>query len=155
GFLRCLQFAANPAFRVRHCAHTATPTLCGTLAQCPHGLLYRRRTKDRSQHHGLRYAILPILRVSVHSPNTWSTRALRCSFSSGVLTSRPFETGLGPDTIATYCLPLTSNVIGGAEKPEPTLIFHSSSSVVSSKAATVPSSSARNTRPPPVASVPE
>ena len=63
-------------------------------------------------------------------------------------------TGLGPDTIATYCLPLTSKVIGGAEKPEPTLIFHSSSSVVSSKAATVPSSSARNTRPPPVASVP-
>ena len=32
-----------------------------------------------------------------------------------------------PDAIAMYCLPLTSNVIGGAEKPEPTLIFHSSS----------------------------
>ena len=40
-------------------------------------------------------------------------------------------------------MPLTSNVIGGAEKPEPTLIFHNSSSVVSSNAATVPSSSAR------------
>ena len=42
------------------------------------------------------------------------------------------DAGLGPDTIATYCLPLTSKVIGGAEKPEPTLIFHSSSRVVSS-----------------------
>jgi hypothetical protein len=28
------------------------------------------------------------------------------------------------DAIATYCLPLTSKVMGGAEKPEPTLIFH-------------------------------
>ncbi len=34
--------------------------------------------------------------------------------------------------MATYCLPPTSNVIGGALKPEPTLSFHSSSSVVSS-----------------------
>jgi hypothetical protein len=42
---------------------------------------------------------------------------LRCSLSSGVLTSRVREPGLGPDTIATYCLPLTSKVIGGAEKP--------------------------------------
>jgi hypothetical protein len=49
--------------------------------------------------------------------------------------SRVREPGLGPDTIATYLLPLTSNVIGGAEKPEPTLTFHSSSSVVSSNAA--------------------
>jgi len=40
---------------------------------------------------------------------------------------------------------LTSNVIGGAEKPEPTLIFHNWSRVVSSNAATVPSTSARNT----------
>src|SRR5262249_41744458 len=89
-----------------------------------------------------------------HNPNTYSTRALRCSLSSGVLTSLLFADGLGPDTIATYCLPPISKVIGGAEKPDPTLTFHSSSSVVSSKAATVPSSSARKTRPPPVASVP-
>src|SRR5258708_18417399 len=67
-----------------------------------------------------------------HSPKTWSTRAWRCSLSSGVLASCPLEPGLGPDTIPTYCLPLTSNVIGGAEKPGRTVIFHSSSSVVSS-----------------------
>jgi hypothetical protein len=35
------------------------------------------------------------------------------------LTSRALAARLGPDAIATYCLPLTSNVIGGAEKPEP------------------------------------
>jgi hypothetical protein len=46
-----------------------------------------------------------------------------------VLASCPLEPGLGPDTIPTYCLPVTENVIGGTEKPEPTLIFHSSSSV--------------------------
>src|SRR6266404_321167 len=57
------------------------------------------------------------------------------------------------DGTATYCLPLTSNVMGGAAKPDPTLIFHSCSSVVSSKAATVPSSNARNTTPPAVAKV--
>ena len=62
---------------------------------------------------------------------------------------------LGPDTIATYCLPLTSKVIGGAVKPAPTLTFHSSSSVVSSYAAMVPSSSARKTSPPAVESVPD
>jgi len=39
---------------------------------------------------------------------------------------------LGPDAIAMYCLPPTSKVMGGAVKPEPTLIFQSSSSVVSS-----------------------
>src|SRR5215813_283667 len=89
-----------------------------------------------------------------HIAKTYSTSAWRWSLSSGVFSSLRRETGLGPDTMATYCLPLTSNVIGGAEKPEPILIFHSSSSVVSSYAATVPSSSARNTRPPPVASVP-
>src|SRR6202030_2050371 len=85
-----------------------------------------------------------------HNANTCSTSALRCSRSSGVLTSLALAAGLGPDTIATYCLPLASNVIGGAEKPEPRLIFHNSSRVASSKAAMVPSSSALNTRPPPV-----
>jgi hypothetical protein len=35
----------------------------------------------------------------------------------------------GPETIAIYCLLSTSNVIGGAENPEPTLILHSSSRV--------------------------
>src|SRR5262245_50855396 len=89
-----------------------------------------------------------------YSPNTYSTSALRCSLSSGVLTSLLFAEGLGPDAIAIYCFPPASKVIGGAEKPDPTLIFHTSSSVVSSKAATVPSSSARKIRPPPVASVP-
>src|ERR1700738_4302697 len=60
----------------------------------------------------------------IYHPNTCSTIALRCSRSSGVLTSLALAAGLGPETIAIYCLPLTSNVIGGAEKPEPTLIFH-------------------------------
>src|SRR5260221_14756761 len=65
------------------------------------------------------------------------------------------RSGLAPEAIATYCLPLTSKLMGGAAKRVPTLIFHSCSSVVSSKAATVPSNKARNTRPPPVESVPE
>src|SRR5262245_8880210 len=85
-----------------------------------------------------------------HRPKTYSTVALRCSLSSGVRTSLLWEAVLGPDATATYCLPFTSNVIGGAAKPDPTLIFHSWSRVVSSKAATVPSSSARNTSPPAV-----
>src|ERR1700732_155789 len=89
-----------------------------------------------------------------HSPKRYSTSALRCSLSSGVLTSRLLAAGLGPDTIATYCLPLTSKVIGGAAKAEATVTFHNSSSVVSSKAAIVPSSNALKTSPPPVASVP-
>jgi hypothetical protein len=38
----------------------------------------------------------------------------------------------GPAKIATYCLPPTSKVIGGAEKADSTLTFHTSSSVVSS-----------------------
>src|SRR5215831_14243976 len=60
----------------------------------------------------------------IHNANTYSTTALRCSRSSGVLTSLALAGGLGPETIAIYFLPLTSKVIGGAEKPEPTLIFH-------------------------------
>ena len=67
-----------------------------------------------------------------HSPNTNSMVWLRCSRSSGVKPSLRFEIGLKPDMIATYCLPLTSNVIGGALKPVPTLIFHSGSMVASS-----------------------
>src|SRR6266568_3569113 len=90
----------------------------------------------------------------IHSENTYNTVALRCSLSSGVLMSLVRAALLGPAAIARYCLPLTAKVIGGAEKPEPTLTFHSSSSVVSSYAATVPSMSARKISPPPVASVP-
>jgi hypothetical protein len=78
-----------------------------------------------------------------YSPNTESTMALRYPLSSGALIRLACS-----EAIATYCLPLNSNAIGGAEKREPTLIFHISSSVVSSKAATVPSSKARNRRPP-------
>src|SRR5215471_2440473 len=91
-----------------------------------------------------------------HSPNTYNTEALRCSSSSGALARRRLAlAGSIPDAIATYCLPLTSKVMGGAEKPEPTLTFHNSSSVVSSKATTVPSIRPTNTRPPAVASAPE
>jgi hypothetical protein len=50
--------------------------------------------------------------------------------SSGVLTSLDRPALDGPDAIATYCLPLTSKVIGGAVNPEPTLIFQSCSSVL-------------------------
>ena len=71
-----------------------------------------------------------------------------------MLTSRDFADGPAPAAIATYCLPFTSKVIGGAWKPEPALNFHSSSRVVSSYAAMVPSSSALKTRPPPVESAP-
>ena len=56
----------------------------------------------------------------------------RISRSSGVKTCLVFDTRLSPVRIATYCLPPASNVIGGAEKPVPTLIFHSCSSDVSS-----------------------
>src|SRR5580700_10869541 len=111
----------------------------------------RERVAGRGANLGPQHASVSGL---THNANTCNTTALRCSRISGVLTSLVLAAGLGPDTIAIYCLPLTSNVIGGAEKPEPTLIFHNSSSVVSSNAATVPSSSARNTSPPPVASVP-
>ena len=89
-----------------------------------------------------------------YKPKTYSTVAWRISLSSGnriLLRITP----LGPDAIATYCVPLISYVIGGAVKPDPTLIFHNSSRVVSSYAATVPSNSARNTSPPPVESAPE
>ena len=69
---------------------------------------------------------------SAQSPKTYSTVAWRWSLSSGVLTSLALAETLGPDAIAIYCLPPTSKVMGGAEKPEPTLIFQSCSSVVSS-----------------------
>src|SRR6266481_728587 len=95
------------------------------------------------------------LRASAHKPNTYSTVALRWSLSSGVARSFVREVALGPDAIAIYCLPLTSNVIGGAPNPAPTLILHSWLREVSSKAATVPSIRARNTSPPAVASAPE
>src|SRR5579883_1651526 len=73
-----------------------------------------------------------LLDVSVQSAKTYSTVALRISFSSGVLTSFARAGVLRPEAMARYCLPLTSNVIGGAQKPVPTLTFHNSSSVVSS-----------------------
>src|SRR5215475_14144810 len=50
----------------------------------------------------------------------------------GVNWWRRLAIGLSPARIATYCLPPVSNVIGGASKPVPTLIFHNSSNVASS-----------------------
>src|SRR5215467_12162838 len=67
-----------------------------------------------------------------HSPNTNSMGWLRCSFSSGVNTCLLSAMRLSPARIATYCLPLTSKVIGGALKPTPTLTFQSCCNVVSS-----------------------
>src|SRR5882672_958534 len=66
----------------------------------------------------------------LHSENTNSIVWLRISRSSGVRMSLPLEIWLSPDMIATYCLPPASNVIGGALKPLPTLIFHSCSRLV-------------------------
>ena len=71
-------------------------------------------------------------RGGLYRPNTYSTVALRCSLSSGVLASRRLADSPPPDTIATYCLPLTSKLMGGALKGAPRFIFHNSSSVVSS-----------------------
>jgi hypothetical protein len=65
------------------------------------------------------------------------TVGLRWSLSSGVLTRLALAAVVGPDVIARYALPLTSKVIGGAQKPEPLLIFRNSPSVVSSNAAAV------------------
>src|ERR1700676_4859574 len=63
-----------------------------------------------------------------YSPNTNIMVCWRISRSSGVKTCRVFDTRLSPVRIATYCLPPASNVIGGAENPVPTLIFHNCSS---------------------------
>jgi hypothetical protein len=57
--------------------------------------------------------------VFYQSPKTYSTVPLRCSLSSGVLASPCLVCALRPEAIATYCLPLTSKVIGGALRPEP------------------------------------
>src|SRR5262249_10922540 len=70
--------------------------------------------------------------TSTHKPKTNSMVCSRCSRSSGVWVWRRLLIGLSPERIATYCLPFTSNVIGGALKPVPTLIFQSCSMVVSS-----------------------
>src|SRR5882724_9867435 len=79
-------------------------------------------------------AALPTLQNDgdLHSPNTNSIVWFRCSFSSGSSRCLLRAIGLSPARIATYCLPPTSNVIGGALKPVPTLIFQSCSMVVSS-----------------------
>src|SRR3981081_2290356 len=66
------------------------------------------------------------------NPDTHSMVWLRISRSSGVCECRRLEIGLTPDRIAPYCLPSSSNVIGGALKPLPTLIFHGGSMEVSS-----------------------
>src|SRR5207247_1317040 len=74
----------------------------------------------------LHSSVLPPYRAKTNNM-VW----LRISRSSGVCECRRLEIGLSPDRIAMYCLPLTSNVIGGALKPVPTLIFQSGSKVMS------------------------
>src|SRR5262249_50688328 len=76
---------------------------------------------------------------SAYSPKTNNMVWLRCSRNSGVRSWRRLVMALRPDRIAIYCLPPASNVIGGALKPVPTLIFQTWSRVLSSKAAKVPS----------------
>src|SRR5260370_25715763 len=85
-------------------------------------------------------APLPTLQfiIRAHSPNTYSTVAWRCSLSSGVFMSLALAGPLGPDAIATYCLPLTSNVNGGPAEPQAALTFHSSPSLRSAYPSTVP-----------------
>lgn len=63
-------------------------------------------------------------RFPAYKPNTYNTVALRWSLSSGVARSFVREVALGPDAIATYWRPPTSNVMGGAPNPAPRLIFH-------------------------------
>ena len=59
-------------------------------------------------------------------------RGVGLVLESGVLATRRLADTPPPDVIARYCLPSTSKVMGGAEKPVPKYIFHNSSSVVSS-----------------------
>src|SRR6185369_5710703 len=67
-----------------------------------------------------------------YSPNTNSTVAFDNVFISGERASLARPTTPMPEAMAMYCLPSTMYVMGGATKPEPTLIFHNSSSVWSS-----------------------
>src|SRR5579871_799850 len=71
-------------------------------------------------------------RADGYNPNTNIIVWWRISRSSGVRTCRVFDTRLSPARMTTYCLPPVSKVMGGAEKPVPTLIFHNCSSDVSS-----------------------
>src|SRR5262249_8517978 len=72
------------------------------------------------------------LSQGAQSPNTQSIVWLRWSLSSGMSLCLFCAMRLSPERTATYCLPSTSNVIGGALKPVPALNFQSCSSVVSS-----------------------
>jgi len=60
-----------------------------------------------------------------YNPNTNSMVWLRISRSSGVFTSVVLAGRLSPVRIATYCLPPTSKVMGGALMPTPTLTCQS------------------------------
>src|SRR5215510_11124196 len=61
--------------------------------------------------------------------NTYSIEVFCKSFSAGVLFNRSLVCALPPISTATYCLPLTAKVIGGAELKEPVLKLHSGFSV--------------------------
>ena len=70
--------------------------------------------------------------IRSYSPNTNSIVWLRISRSSGVFTSAVLAFRPSPVRIATYCLPPTSKVMGGALKPTPTLTSQSCSRLMSS-----------------------
>src|SRR3954463_10869921 len=82
------------------------------------------RPRKRGRSSGLRVLCPAPYGGATHNPNTYSTMAWRRSRTSGELSSLVLAPPLGPDAMAIYCRLLYSKVIGGAEKPEPTLIFH-------------------------------
>src|SRR5262249_32627143 len=77
------------------------------------------RVPEGGRHYDYENSRLP------YRPNTNSIVWLRISRSSGVFTSVDFAGRLSPVRIATYCLPPTSKVMGGALMPTPTLTCQS------------------------------
>src|SRR3954452_5346877 len=98
------------------------------LGECRAGNRYQCGSRDDE----ILYPHIHAAKALPQRPNTNSMVWLRWSLSSGIIACLLSAMRLSPDRMAMYCLPFTSNVIGGALKPTPTLIFHSCSRVVSS-----------------------
>jgi hypothetical protein len=80
---------------------SALPTRSAALALAApalHRRLQRFRAAVRS---AASVAMRPARQSVFYSPNTYSTVALRCSLSSGMLSARGFASGLRPEAIAT------------------------------------------------------
>src|ERR1700682_30320 len=89
--------------------HAVVPLEAGTQRRAPFDLL-------RCLGPGSSAGTTPTdaLVARAYSANTNSMVWLRCSLSSGVKLSARSEMRLSPERMATYCLPPTSKVIGGA-----------------------------------------